>query len=62
MMVLSAWETVWLCVASTVCVMALDHWLANRAGPQKLEVQRQQGRAQRAARLQAGQTQEGDNP
>ncbi|HEX4842055.1 MAG TPA: hypothetical protein VFV57_00160 [Limnobacter sp.] len=61
-MMLSAWETVWVCLAVTVVVMALDHGLANRAGPQKHEEQRRQGRAQRAARLNTDQSNQGENP
>ncbi|HEX4918908.1 MAG TPA: hypothetical protein VFV43_13480 [Limnobacter sp.] len=61
-MMLSAWETVWVCLAATFAVMALDHWFASRAGPQKHEEQRRQGRAQRAARLNAKQSNLGENP
>ncbi|MCR2746572.1 hypothetical protein [Limnobacter parvus] len=49
-----AWQTVWICVGFSVVVIALDAWLANRAGPDKTELARTGQRGKRLASIGKG--------
>lgn len=52
-----AWQTVWVCVGTTVLFMAVDGFLANRAGLGKIEMARKGQRSNRMARMGKGTSQ-----
>jgi heme exporter protein D len=52
-----AWQTVWICVALSVLVLALDGVLAFRSGPDKTELARKSQRGRRMARVGKGSAQ-----